>query len=46
MKGMKTIERAARERLDGGRPSWFRASVSSAMVGTAVAVGVYRALRS
>ena len=46
MLGLKTIERAARERLAGGRPSRTRASVSAAVTGTAVAVGVYKALRS
>ena len=46
MKGLKTIERAARERLEGGRPSRVRASVSAAVAGGAVAVTVYRALRS
>ena len=45
MLGLKTVERAARERLTGGRPSRTRASVSAAVTGTAVAVGVYKALR-
>jgi hypothetical protein len=44
--GLKSIESAVRERLSGGRPSRTRASVSAAVTGTAVAVGVYKALRS
>ena len=46
MKGLKTIERAARERLEGGRPSRVRAAVSGALAGAVVAAGVYRALRT
>ena len=45
MVGLKTIERSVLERLNGGRPSRTRASVSAAVTGTAVAVGVYKALR-
>jgi hypothetical protein len=43
--GVKTIERSVRERLNGGRPSRTKASMSAAVTGTAVAVGVYKALR-
>jgi hypothetical protein len=43
--GLKTIERSVLERMSGGRPSRKRASVSAAVTGTAVAVGVYKALR-
>jgi hypothetical protein len=44
--GMKTMTRAARERLSGGTPSKPRASFTAAAVGSAVAVFVYRTLRS
>ena len=46
MKGLKTIERAARTRLDGGQPSRTQAAVSGAVAGAAVAVTVYKVLRS
>ena len=45
MIGLKTLERSVVERFSGGRPSRTRATVSAAVTGTAVAVGVYRALR-
>ena len=45
MIGLKTLQRATRERLNGGKPSRTRASVSAAVTGSAVAVGVYKALR-
>jgi hypothetical protein len=44
--GMKTVGRTARERLSGDTPSKPRASFTAAAVGSAVAVVVYRALRS
>jgi hypothetical protein len=43
---MKTVGRAARERISGDMPSRPRASFTAAAVGSAVAVVVYRALRS
>ena len=46
MKGVRTMERAARERLAGGRPSRTRSAVSAALAGGVVAATVYRALRS
>ena len=42
----KTALRAVVERLSGGRPSRLRSGVSAAVAGGAVAVGVYRGLRS
>jgi hypothetical protein len=46
MKVSKTVVRAAGERLVGGQPNRVRASVAAAAVGGAVAVTVYRVLRS
>ncbi|MGH8733435.1 MAG: hypothetical protein ACREVB_07115 [Burkholderiales bacterium] len=46
MKAPKTVVRTASERLGGGRPTRVRASVTAAAVGGAIAVTVYRALRS
>ena len=46
MIGLKTLQRAATERLNGGRPSRTKASVSAAVTGSVVAVGVYKTLRS
>jgi hypothetical protein len=46
VKGAKTVVRAASERLGGGQPNRLRASVAAAAVGGAVAVTVYRVLRS
>jgi hypothetical protein len=46
MKAPKTVVRTASERLGGGRPTRMRASVTAAAVGGALAVTVYRALRS
>ena len=46
MVGLKTLERSVVERVNGSRPSRTRATVSAAVTGTAVAVGVYKALRS
>jgi hypothetical protein len=46
MKAPKTVMRTAGERLGGGRPTRVRASVTAAAVGGAVALTVYRALRS
>jgi hypothetical protein len=43
--GVKTVQRAASERLAGGRPSRVRASVSAAMAGAFFAATVYKALR-
>ena len=45
MLGVKTLRRATAERLGGGRPSRTKSTVSAAVTGTAVAVGVYKALR-
>ena len=42
----KTVTRTVGDRLGGGRPSVFRASVAAVAVGGAVAATVYRALRS
>ena len=42
----KAVTRAVGERLGGGRPSALRASVAAVAVGGAVAMTVYRALRS
>jgi hypothetical protein len=44
--GMKSVRRTAQERLSGETPSRPRASFTAAAVGGAVAVLVYRALRS
>ena len=38
MVGVKTVKRAVREKVEGGRPSRMRSSVSAAVAGTAVAV--------
>jgi hypothetical protein len=46
VKGIGTLERAARERLSGGRPPKMRASLAAAAAGGGVAVLVYRLLRS
>ena len=46
MKAPKTVVRTVSERLGGGRPTRMRASATAAAVGGAVAVTVYRALRS
>jgi hypothetical protein len=46
MKIPNTVTRAVGERIGGGRPSVFRASMTAAVVGGAVAATVYRALRS
>jgi hypothetical protein len=46
VKGIGTLERAARERLSGGRPPKLRASLAAAAAGGGVAVLVYRLLRS
>jgi len=41
----KAFGRAVVERLSGGRPSRFRATVGAAVAGGAVAASVYRGLR-
>ena len=46
MKVPKTVTRADGDRLGGTRPGVFRASMTAAIVGGAVAATVYRALRS
>jgi hypothetical protein len=46
MKGTKTIAKTVGERLGGGRPGPMSASLTAIAVGGAVAVSVYRALRS
>jgi uncharacterized membrane protein YeaQ/YmgE (transglycosylase-associated protein family) len=46
MKGTKTVSKTVGERLGGGRPGPFSAALTAAVVGGAVAVTVYRALRS
>jgi hypothetical protein len=45
VKGLGTLERAARERLSGGQPPRLRASLAAAAAGSGVAVLVYRLLR-
>jgi hypothetical protein len=42
----KTAARAVVERLSGGRPSRLRSTVGAALAGGAVALSVYRGLRS
>jgi hypothetical protein len=46
VKAPKTVTRAVSDRLGGSRASVFRASVTAAAVGGAVAATVYRALRN
>ena len=46
MKLPNTVTKAVGERMGGGRPSVFRASMTAVVVGGAVAATVYRALRS
>jgi hypothetical protein len=46
MKGIKTVALTAGERVAGGTPSVPRASFTAAAVGSAVALVVYRTLRS
>jgi len=46
VKGIGTLNRAARERLSGGRPPRLRASLAAAAAAGGVAVLVYRLLRS
>jgi hypothetical protein len=46
MKGAKTAAKAVGERLGGGRPGPASAALTAIAVGGAVAVTVYRALRS
>jgi hypothetical protein len=46
MKGLKTVQRAAGERLAGGRPSVPQAFFTAAVIGTAVAAVVYRVLHN
>jgi hypothetical protein len=46
VRGAKTISKTVGERLGGGRPGAFSASLTAIAVGGAVAVTVYRALRS
>jgi hypothetical protein len=42
----KTVRKAVGDRLGGNRSGVFRASMTAAVVGGAVAATVYRALRS
>jgi len=46
MKGTGTVAKSVGERLGGGRPGPLSASLTAIVVGGAVAVTVYRALRS
>ena len=46
MKGVKTLQKTAVQRLSGGKPSRFKATVGAAVAGGAVAATVYRGLRS
>jgi hypothetical protein len=46
MKGLGTISKTVGQRLGGGRPGPVSATVTAVAVGGAVAVTVYRALRS
>ena len=46
MKPVGTIARLLAERMAGGRPSRFRATVTAAVAGGTVAVNVYRGLRN
>jgi hypothetical protein len=46
MKVPNTVTKAVGDRLGGSRPGVFRASMTAAVVGGAVAATVYRALRS
>jgi hypothetical protein len=46
MKPVKTIAGTVAERLAGGKPSRFRATVTAAVAGGAVAASVYRGLRN
>jgi hypothetical protein len=46
MKGTKKVSQTVGERLGGGRPGTFSAALTAVAVGGAVAVTVYRALRS
>lgn len=46
MVGVKSVKKAVREKMEGGRPSRARSSVSAAVAGTAVAVSVYKVLRN
>ena len=46
MKRLKSIEHAAMDRLTGHRPSALRAAGAAVMSGGAVAVVVFRVLRS
>lgn len=46
MKGTKKVAETVGERLGGGRPGPFGAALTAAAVGGAVAVTVYKALRS
>ena len=46
MSPVKTLERAVLQRVGGGKPSPWRAAVSAAVAGGAVAAGVYKGLRS
>ena len=46
MSAVRTLERAVVQRLAGGRPSRLRSGVGAAVAGGAVAVGVYKGLRS
>ena len=46
MKATGTIAKTVGQRLGGDRPGPFAAGMTAVAVGGAVAVGVYRALRS
>jgi hypothetical protein len=43
--GVKTMQKAAKERLNGGRPSRTKSSVTAVVTGGAVAAAVYKTLR-
>jgi hypothetical protein len=46
MKVPKTVTKTVGDRLGGSRPGVFRASMTAAVVGGALAATVYRVLRS
>jgi len=46
MVGMKTVQRAVKERVNGKQPSRTKSGVTAAVTGGAVAAAVYKTLRS
>jgi hypothetical protein len=46
MKPLGTVARTLAERMAGGKPSRFRATVTAVAAGGIVAVNVYRGLRN